>query len=204
MEKKTKIILGATFTIAFILGIVLFVKARNKSKSLNNTRSLDPEVEDKALSDKFNFHLIPDGLNNYRSAQITADAFPEIIKKYGIKHIIRLNGDGVDSQHKASYGQTPQSVEQKICEENGCMYHKVNAHKGYRKAHKTGVLDAGAKYQKIGANPDEAQMIEARKLAIEEIARMFRVPPHMIGITTAGAMSYASVEQNNINFVTHT
>jgi hypothetical protein len=132
MEKKTKIILGATFTIAFILGIVLFVKARNKSKSLNNTRSLDPEVEDKALSDKFNFHLIPDGLNNYRSAQITADAFPEIIKKYGIKHIIRLNGDGVDSQHKASYGQTPQSVEQKICEENGCMYHKVNAHKGYR------------------------------------------------------------------------
>jgi HK97 family phage portal protein len=79
-----------------------------------------------------------------------------------------------------------------------------NAHKGYRKAHKTGVLDAGAKYQKIGANPNEAQMIEARKLAIEEIARMFRVPPHMIGITTAGAMSYASVEQNNINFVTHT
>jgi HK97 family phage portal protein len=79
-----------------------------------------------------------------------------------------------------------------------------SAHKGYRKAHKTGVLDAGAKYQKIGSNPNEAQMIEARKLAIEEIARMFRVPPHMIGITTMGAMSYASVEQNNINFVTHT
>lgn len=79
-----------------------------------------------------------------------------------------------------------------------------NAHKGYRKAHRTGVLDAGAKYQKVGASPDEAQMIEARKLAIEEIARMFRVPPHMIGITTPGAMSYASVEQNNINFVTHT
>jgi len=79
-----------------------------------------------------------------------------------------------------------------------------NAHKGYRKAHKTGVLDAGAKYTKIGSNPNEAQMIEARKMAIEEIARMFRVPPHMIGITTAGAMSYASVEQNNINFVVHT
>lgn len=79
-----------------------------------------------------------------------------------------------------------------------------SAHRGYRKSHKTGVLDAGAKYTKIGSNPNEAQMIEARKLAIEEIARMFRVPPHMIGITTAGAMSYASVEQNNINFVVHT
>lgn len=79
-----------------------------------------------------------------------------------------------------------------------------NMHKGYTKAHKTGVLDGGAKYQKVGSSPDEAQMIEARKLAIEEIARMFRIPPHMLGITTPGAMSYASVEQNNINFVTHT
>lgn len=79
-----------------------------------------------------------------------------------------------------------------------------NRHRGYRKAHKTGILFGGAKYVKTGANPDEAQMLDSRKLAIEEIARMFRVPPHMIGITTPGAMSYASVEQNNINFVTHT
>jgi HK97 family phage portal protein len=78
------------------------------------------------------------------------------------------------------------------------------SHKGYRKAHKTGVLSGGAKYTKTGSSPDEAQMLESRKLAIEEIARIFRVPPHMIGITTAGAMSYASVEQNNINFVVHT
>lgn len=77
-------------------------------------------------------------------------------------------------------------------------------HKGFKKAHKTGLLYGGAKYVKTGANPDEAQMLDSRKLAIEEIARMFRVPPHMIGITTPGAMSYASVEQNNINFVTHT
>jgi HK97 family phage portal protein len=77
-------------------------------------------------------------------------------------------------------------------------------HKGYKKAHKTGILSGGAKYTKTQASPDEAQMIESRKLAIEEVARMFRVPPHMIGITNPGAMSYASVEQNNINFVVHT
>jgi hypothetical protein len=47
-------------------------------------------------------------------------------------------------------------------------------------------------------------MLESRKMAIEEIARIFRVPPHMIGVTTPGAMSYASIEQNNINFVVHT
>ena len=77
-------------------------------------------------------------------------------------------------------------------------------HNGWRKAHKTGLLTGGAKFVKTGINPDEAQMLDSRKLAIEEVARMFRVPPHMIGITTPGAMSYASVEQNNINFVTHT
>ena len=77
-------------------------------------------------------------------------------------------------------------------------------HKGIRKSHKVGVLSGGAKFVKTEASPDEAQMLESQKFAIEQIARMFRVPPHMIGVTTPGAMSYASVEQNNINFVTHT
>ena len=77
-------------------------------------------------------------------------------------------------------------------------------HKGYRKAHKTGILTGGAKFVRTGVNPDEAQMLDSQKFAVEQIARIFRVPPHMIGITSAGAMSYNSVEQQNINFVTHT
>jgi HK97 family phage portal protein len=77
-------------------------------------------------------------------------------------------------------------------------------HSGYRKSHRPGLLSAGAKYVKTGVNPDEAQMLESRKLAIEEMARIFRVPPAMIGVTTPGAMSYSSVEQNSINFVIHT
>ena len=77
-------------------------------------------------------------------------------------------------------------------------------HSSFRKAHKTGLLTGGAKFVRTGVNPDEAQMLDSRKLAIEEVARIFRVPPHMIGVTTPGAMSYASVEQNSINFVTHT
>jgi hypothetical protein len=53
-------------------------------------------------------------------------------------------------------------------------------------------------------NPDEAQMLESQKFQVESVARLFRVPPHMIGVTTPGAQSYASIEQNNINFVVHT
>ena len=47
-------------------------------------------------------------------------------------------------------------------------------------------------------------MLESRQFAVEEIARTFRCPPSMIGVTTPGAMSYASVEQNGIQFVQHT
>ena len=77
-------------------------------------------------------------------------------------------------------------------------------HRGFKKAHKTGILTGGAKFVRTGVNPDEAQMLDSQKFAVEQIARIFRIPPHMIGVTTPGAMSYASVEQNNINFVTHT
>jgi HK97 family phage portal protein len=77
-------------------------------------------------------------------------------------------------------------------------------HKGYQKAHKVGILSGGARFNRTGVNPDEAQMLDSQKFAVEQIARIFRVPPHMIGITTAGSMSYNSVEQQNINFVQHT
>jgi hypothetical protein len=66
------------------------------------------------------------------------------------------------------------------------------------------VLAGGAKFTKTGVDPDAAQMLESRRLSIEEIARAFRCPPSMLGVTTPGAMSYASVEANAIHFVTHT
>ncbi|MGA0916685.1 MAG: phage portal protein [Ilumatobacteraceae bacterium] len=78
------------------------------------------------------------------------------------------------------------------------------AHKGLRKAHRPGVLSGGATFKKTGVDPDSAQMLGSRQMSVEEIARIFGIPPHMIGLTTPGAMSYASVEQNAIQFVTHT
>lgn len=79
-----------------------------------------------------------------------------------------------------------------------------SAHKGLRRAHRPGVLSGGATFKKTGVDPESAQMLGSRQMSVEEIARIFGVPPHMIGLTTPGAMSYASVEQNAIQFVTHT
>lgn len=73
-------------------------------------------------------------------------------------------------------------------------------HKGLKKAHRPGVLSGGAKFVKTGADGEQSQMLQSRQFAVEEVARIFRVPPSMIGLNTPGAMSYASVEHNAIQF----
>lgn len=78
------------------------------------------------------------------------------------------------------------------------------SHRSVKRSHRPGVLFGGAKFTKTSVEPNEAQMLESRQFAVEEIARTFRCPPSMIGVTTPGAMSYASVEQNGIQFVQHT
>ena len=76
-------------------------------------------------------------------------------------------------------------------------------HKGYRKAHKTGILSGGATFKPTMVANDQAQMLDSRRLAVEDVARIFRVPTDMIGLNNGG-QSYNSVEMKMISFVTHT
>jgi len=78
------------------------------------------------------------------------------------------------------------------------------AHKGYRKAHKTGILSGGATFKPTAVANDQAQMLDSRRLAVEDVARIFRVPSFMVGLNERGSQSYGSNEQNAISFVTHT
>jgi HK97 family phage portal protein len=76
-------------------------------------------------------------------------------------------------------------------------------HKGYRKAHKTGILSGGATFKPTMVANDQAQMLDSRRLAVEDVARAYRVPTDMIGLNNGG-QSYNSIEQKQIAFVTHT
>jgi hypothetical protein len=115
-----------------LVGLVLYLKKAKGGQALNK-KSLDPKVEDPELHKNFKLDLIPDGKGNYRSAQLTATQLPYVIKKYGIKRIIRMNGDGRDSQHRSSYPETPRSVEEGICRANGCEFKYVYSASGYKK-----------------------------------------------------------------------
>jgi HK97 family phage portal protein len=77
-----------------------------------------------------------------------------------------------------------------------------SAHRGFRRAHKTGVLSGGASYKQTTVPNDAAQFLESRRFSVEEIARAFNIPLSMMGVP--GAQSYASTEQNAIQFVVHT
>lgn len=54
-------------------------------------------------------------------------------------------------------------------------------YQGTRNAHKVAVLEEGMSYKQIGIPPNEAQFLETRKFQINEIARLYRIPPHMVG-----------------------
>ena len=78
-----------------------------------------------------------------------------------------------------------------------------NAHRGTRKAHKPAIMMNGAKVQPLSINPQDSQLTEQRRYAVEECARLFRIPPFMLGVTESG-MSFASVEQQMLFFAEHT
>lgn len=65
--------------------------------------------------------------------------------------------------------------------------------------HKIAVLEQGMKYQSISIPNNEAQFLETRKFQVEEIARMYRVPLHMIG--DLDHSTFSNVEHLSLDFV---
>ncbi len=75
------------------------------------------------------------------------------------------------------------------------------AHSGLSKAHRVAVLEEGVEWQQIGIPPEDAQYLETRKYQTTEIARIFRVPPHMIA--DLDRATFSNIEQQSIEFVVH-
>ena len=73
---------------------------------------------------------------------------------------------------------------------------------GGTNTHKVAILEEGVKYSPISISPNEAQFLETRKFQIDEIARIFRVPPHMIGDLEKS--SFSNIEQQSLEFVKYT
>jgi HK97 family phage portal protein len=66
------------------------------------------------------------------------------------------------------------------------------------------ILEEGLTFSPIGATHEDSQFIESRRFTTEEIARIFGVPPHMIGGDTKGSLTYANAETEGLRLLKHT
>lgn len=90
-------------------------------------------IDENHLRNEFHFHQIPDGKNNFRSAQIPVtikgkDFYGPIVDKYNIKTIIRLNGDSPsDQRHTSNHPSTSTSEEKKFAESKGIKFYRLSS-----------------------------------------------------------------------------
>jgi hypothetical protein len=75
-------------------------------------------------------------------------------------------------------------------------------HAGIDNAHRVAILEEGMKWTPTSIPPDDAQFLQTRKFQIEEVARWFNIPPSKLRDT--GGVSYSSLEQENIAFLSET
>lgn len=73
---------------------------------------------------------------------------------------------------------------------------------GPMNAHKTAILEEGMSFKPVSMSPQDADFLNTRKFQVAEIARIFRVPPHMIG--DLDRATFSNIEQQSIEFVMHT
>jgi HK97 family phage portal protein len=156
--------------------------------------------EDKALTSREIIHITdllePGALKGISRVSRLSDALgvASALQQYAA----RFFGQGATTQGVIEFPGPILTKEQATTLANGFD----SRHKGLRNAHKTGVLSGGATYKSTSVDNDSAQFLESRRFAVEEVARLFNIPLSMMGIP--GTQSYASVEQNAIQFVVHT
>jgi HK97 family phage portal protein len=77
-----------------------------------------------------------------------------------------------------------------------------NLYGGQHRGKKVAVLEAGLKWKPMGIPQSDAEFLATRRFQVEEIARIYRVPPHMLGDLTRS--TFSNIEQQSIDFVTYT
>jgi HK97 family phage portal protein len=73
--------------------------------------------------------------------------------------------------------------------------------RGPERAHKIAVLAEGARPNKLTINPNDSQFIETRKFEVADVARLFGIPPEMIGSESGNSQTYANVSERDLSLL---
>jgi HK97 family phage portal protein len=98
------------------------------------------------------------------------------------------------------------SVDGKVDDEQADRFSArfMKHHAGLDNAGKPITIGGGAKITQLTMTNDQLQFLETRKFQVSDVARWFRVPPHMIGDIENSTSWGTGIEQQNIMFVQHT
>ena len=134
-----------------------------------------------------------DGITGYAPLEIEVQEFGYsiAIKEYGAEF---FKNDGTPGGYlQLPYRLKDKDAIKRLKESWG------NAHSNWEKKHSIGVLEDGAEFKQMTLPPEHMQFIESKKLSVTDIARIFRVPPHMIGDLERA--TFSNIEQQGIDFV---
>jgi len=178
------------------------------------------------------YPLLPDKMTVDRSSlgelyyEYQTDTGPVILRNYEVFHIPGLGFDGLvgyspiamaknaigiaiaTEEYGAKFfanGANPGGVLEHpgVLKDPKRVRDSWNAvYQGSGNAHRIAVLEEGMKFQPIAIPPEQAQFIATRKFQLNEIARIFRIPPHMIGDLEKS--SFSNIEQQSLEFVKYT
>lgn len=84
------------------------------------------------------------------------------------------------------------------------MRESLEKYKGLGNEHRVMLLEEGMKFERVGLPPEDAQYLETRKFTVEEIARIYNVPLHMIQHLEKSTSWGTGIEEMTIGFVTYT
>ena len=178
------------------------------------------------------YPLLPDRMEVDRTAtgelfyEYQSDKGKVVLRKEEVLHIPGLGFDGVKGQSPIAMAKN--AIGMAIAtEEYGAKFFSNGAnpggvlehpgvvkdpkrvrdswnavYQGSSNAHRVAVLEEGMKFTPIGIPPEQAQFIATRKFQLNEIARIFRIPPHMIGDLEKS--SFSNIEQQSLEFVKYT
>jgi HK97 family phage portal protein len=137
-----------------------------------------------------------DGLVGYSRIALARNAIGLSIStdKFGSKFFSNGANPGIMYKHPGqlsdtAYGHLKESLEQKA---------------GVDQSHKPIILEEGMSIERLGLPNDDAQFLETRKFQVTEIARIFRVPPHMIGDVDGSTSWGTGIDSQEMGYANHT
>jgi len=116
------------------------------------------------------------------------------IDKYGSKFFSNGAQPGIMYKHTSELSDTAYEH----------LKESLDQRTGVENSHKPIILEDGLSIEKLGIPNDDAQFLETRKFQVAEIARIFRVPPHMIGDVTGSTSWGTGIDSQEQGYVNHT